>query len=124
MTNEKKTSLLVDQSVLDELKSIMDDEFTDMLQVFLDDSVRLMSEIHTAFEEGSENLADSVEALAACSSHVGAMQLLDMVKLIKHDLDNENTDDARSKLNELQDVFTQTHVHIKKCLQENMDKVA
>ncbi|MEO1926283.1 MAG: Hpt domain-containing protein [Gammaproteobacteria bacterium] len=63
---------LVDEAALDELRSIMEEEFVDVLQVFLEESVNLMSEIHTGFEEESENLTRAVHTLKSCSKNVGA----------------------------------------------------
>jgi HPt (histidine-containing phosphotransfer) domain-containing protein len=124
MAKTNKNSSLIDTSVLDELKSIMEDEFNDVLQVFLDESVNIMSEIHMAFEDESENLVDAVNALKSCSNNVGARVLADIAEDIKQSLLSEDIDNAKSRLGELQDAFTETHGFIKKCLQENMNKVA
>ncbi len=126
MADEKIKSIttLVDNDVLNELKSIMEDEFADVLQIFLDESVSLMSEIHTAFEEESDNMTRAVHTLKSCSRNVGAMHLGMIAEKMEENLINKDISSARSKLDMLQDVFAQSHAKIKKCMQDNMDEVA
>ncbi|MBL1142516.1 MAG: Hpt domain-containing protein [Proteobacteria bacterium] len=120
----KSNSALIDESILKELKSIMDDEFTDVLQNFLEESVSLMSEIHLAFEEESDNLLDVILSFKSCGNNVGAICLGNIAEDIQQCLVKNDLDSARNRLGELQDIFTQSHVLIKKYLQDNMDKVA
>ncbi len=120
----KSITTLVDNDVLNELKSIMEEEFADVLQIFLDESVNLMSEIHTAFEEESDNMTRAVHTLKFCSRNVGAMHLGMISEKMEENLINKDIASAKSKLDELQDVFAQSHVLIKKCMQDNMDEVA
>ena len=115
---------LLDESVLKDLKLIMEDEFTEVLQVFLDESIGLMSEIHQAFEEDPENVARKVHTLKSCSNNVGATCLGEVAENIRQHLIDGNVDVAREKLGELQDVFTESHAQVKKCMKDNMDKVA
>lgn len=123
MTN-KNISSLIDKSILDELNSIMDDEFVDVLQVFLEESVGLMSEIHTAFDEESDNLIRAVHTLRSCSKNVGATHLGNIAEEMKESLVNHDVASAKGKLDELQDIFAQSHAQIRKYMQDYMDKVA
>lgn len=114
---------LLDKKVLKELKLIMQDEFTETLQMFLDESVSLMSEIHYAFEQTSGNAAEKVDALKSCSNNVGTIRLSEIAEQIRQYLiDNEITV-AKGKLDELQDVFTQSHSQLKKYMKACMDEV-
>jgi HPt (histidine-containing phosphotransfer) domain-containing protein len=126
MTDKKIKSIttLIDTAVLDELKSIMEDEFADVLQIFLDESVTLMSEVFSAFEEESDNMIRSVHTLKSCSRNVGAMHLGMIAEKMEENLINKDVAAAKSKLDELQDTFTQSHARIKKCMQDNMDEMA
>ena len=126
MTNEsvKSVTPLVDKTVLDDLETIMEDEFTDVLQVFLEESVNLMSEIHTAFNEESVNLTRFVHTLKSCSKNVGAMRMGSIAEKMEEYLVNEDVASAKSNLDELQDVFTQSHGLIKKIMEDNIHKVA
>lgn len=123
-TKSGEDKALLDESVLKELKLIMEDEFTEVLQVFLEESVGLMSDIHQAFEETPENAAGRVHALKSCGQNVGAMRLSETAEEIRQLLIDGDMTAAREKLNELQDVFTQSHARIKKCMKDSMDKVA
>jgi HPt (histidine-containing phosphotransfer) domain-containing protein len=126
MTKESNDDILplVDAAVLDELRSIMEDEFTEVLQIFLDESVTLMSEIHTAFEEESENLTRAAHTLKSCSKNVGAMRLGSIAETIEKYLIDNDFASAKNKLDELQDVFTQSHTQVKKCMQDDLNEVA
>jgi len=126
MTNESTTdiTILIDASVLDELKSIMEEEYTDVLQIFLEESVSLMSEIHTAFAEETDNLTRAVHTLKSCSRNVGAKHLGNIAEKIEEHLINKDVTSAKSSLEELQDIFTQSHAWIKKHMQEHMHKAA
>ena len=117
-------SVLLDKSVLEDLKLIMEDEFTEILQVFLEESVSLMSEIHYAFEDAPEDATGKVHALKSCGNNVGAIRLSEIAEEIRqHLIDNEITV-AKDRLDELQDVFTQSHAQVKKYMKDYMDKVA
>jgi HPt (histidine-containing phosphotransfer) domain-containing protein len=126
MTNENVKSIppLVDTTVLDELQSIMDDEFIDILQLFLEESINLMSEIHAAFVEESDNLIRVVHTLKSCSKNVGAMRLGGIAGEIEKYLVNKDVATAKTNLDELQDVFTESHVLIKKYMQDHMHEIA
>lgn len=126
MTNEssENVSSLIDVSVLDELESIMEEEFAEVLQIFLEESLNLMSEIHTAFNEESDNLVRAVHTLKSCSRNVGAMHMGNIAEKMEEDLIKEDVTSAKSNLDELQDVFTQSHALVKKHMQEHMHKAA
>ena len=126
MTNKNNISVtpMIDESVLNELKLIMDDEFSDVLQVFLEESISLMSDIHTAFDEESDNLASAVNALNACSKNVGAMCLKNITESMEKHIVNADIVSAKNRLEALQDAFSQSHALIKIYMQDNVNKVA
>lgn len=122
--NSGENKVILDKSVLKELKLIMEDEFTEVLQVFLEESVSLMSDIHEDIEEAPENVVKKIHTLKSCSNNVGAIQLSGVAEEIKHFLIQDDVASAKSKLNELQDVFAQSHAQVRKYMKENIDKVA
>lgn len=124
MKESTSMTAMIDETVLGELKSIMDDEFGDVLHVFLDESVTIVSEIHVAFEEESENLEVAVDALKSCSNNVGATRLGEVAETMQDYLAKKNIEAANDMLEELQDVFAQSHSQIKKYMKEHVDKVA
>lgn len=115
---------LLDKTVLKELKLIMQDEFTEILQRFLDESLSLMSEIHYAFEQTPGDVAEKVHALKSCSNNVGAIRLSEIAEQMRQRLIYNEITVAKDKLDELQDVFTQSHSQVKKYMKDCMDKVA
>ncbi len=126
MKDESNESIppLIDNAVLDELQSIMEDEFTEVLQIFLDESVTLMSEIHAAFEEETDNLTRTVHTLKSCSKNVGAMRLGGLAEKMEAFLVNKDVESAKASLDELQELFTQSHVLMKKFMLDNLHQVA
>ncbi len=123
-TTNKSNEAILDETVLSSLKEIMEDDFSEVLQIFLDESVSLMAEIHTAFEDNSDNLVRAVHTLKSSSKNVGAMSLGMIAEEMEKSLVNKELDAAKSKLEELQEVFTKSHAEIKKCMQDSMDEVA
>jgi len=122
--NIENITAVIDKAALDELKSIMEDDFTDVLQIFLEESVSIMSEIHTGFEENSDSLIRAVHTLKSCSRNVGAMQLGMVAEKMEELLINKDSDSAKNLLEDLQNLFTQSHAEVKKCIQDNIDEVA
>jgi len=122
--NIENITAVIDKAALDELKSIMEDDFTDVLQIFLEESVSIMSEIHTGFEETSDSLIRAVHTLKSCSRNVGAMQLGMVAEKMEELLINKDSDSAKNLLEDLQNLFTQSHAEVKKCIQDNIDEVA
>ena len=126
MKNESKedTPPLIDTAILDELQSIMEDEYTEVLQIYLEESINLMTDVHSGFLEDSENLLRAVHTLKSCSNNVGARRLGTIAEKMEALLKDNNVESARSYLDELQDVFVQSHALIKKYAQSDMQEVA
>ena len=121
---KKDTPQLIDKTVLDNLKSIMEDEYTEVLQIYLEESINLMSDIHAYFEEESEDLIRAVHTLKSSSKNVGAVLLGDIAARMEALLNDNNVVSARTYLDELQDVFTKSHALIKKYAQSEMHEEA
>lgn len=121
--NTRKKALL-DDKALNDLRDIMDDEFIEVLQLYLEESVSLMSDIHVGFSEGPDKLLHAVQALRSSSHNVGAVCLGEMVAKMEKHLLKEELESAKEMLDELQDVFTETHGLIKNHAQSEMQKAA
>lgn len=66
----------LDHMLLDELRELMEDEFTSLLQAYLQDSEHQFHEASDAWEQGDlERLRRSVHSLKGASSNVGAAAL-------------------------------------------------
>ena len=123
-TDSGEDKILLDENILKDLKLIMEDEFTEVLHVYLEESVGLMSKIHQAFEESPDSVARLAHALKSCSNNVGAVHLSKIAEEIRQKLMDDNLSAAEDTLIELEDVFTKTHAQVKKYLQNCIDKVA
>jgi HPt (histidine-containing phosphotransfer) domain-containing protein len=115
--------ILIDENVLKDLKKIMDDEFIEVLQLFLEDSISLMSDIHAGFSSESELLLHAVQTLKSSSINVGAMRLAEINEKIEAFVKAGEIDSARTYLDELQEIYTHTHGRIKKYTQGDLDSL-
>ncbi|MCZ6803590.1 MAG: Hpt domain-containing protein [Proteobacteria bacterium] len=126
MKNESNEDVppLIDKSVLDELRSIMEDEYTEVLQIYPEESINLMTEIHSGFAEDSENLLRFVHTLKSSSKNVGVMRLGFIAEKMEVLIRDNNVESARTCPDELQDVFAQSHVLIKTHVQGDIQAAA
>jgi PAS domain S-box-containing protein len=115
---------LLDANVLNELRDIMEDEFTEVLQLYLDESVSLMSDIHAGFSEEPDKLLRALHTLKSSSRNVGAMRLGDIAANMEALVKAEDVGSAKVHLDDLQEVFTETHALINKYTQDDVHKVA
>ena len=122
MSDEKNedTPPLIDMSALDELQLIMEDEFTEVLQIYLDESISLMTDIHTGFDEESDSLLRAVHTLKSSSYNVGAKRLGFIAEKMEALIKIKDIESARSCLDELQETYAQSHTLIKKHTQKDV----
>ncbi len=100
---------IIDMQALSALRSIMDDEFHDVLHAFLEESLSLMNDIYSGFDSANELLPAALEELKSSSSSIGAKRLSSIVQKMELLVRQDKVDCAESLLEELQDAFTQSH---------------
>lgn len=115
---------VLNKDTLLELSSIMEDEFADILRVYLDELVILMSDVHSGFNEQAELLLRSVHTLKSSSNNVGAEKIAIIAKEMEFLVKENNIEDARTHLSALQDAFTETHAEVKKYMESVINDVA
>jgi len=123
-SNKKSTGVILDESVLSSLKEIMEDEFVDVLKLYMDESVSLMSDIHAGFSQESDELLRAVHTLKSSSLNVGAMRLGDIAANMEALVKSNDVDAAKMYLDELQDSFTETHSMMNQYTQSNVNAEA
>ena len=75
---------VVDESVLDELRSILGNEVDRLIEVFLDDSPRLISALETAAAgQDLDMLRNAAHTLKSSSANLGAMALSNAAKKVE-----------------------------------------
>ncbi len=116
--------IVLDENVLSELRDIMEDEFIEVLQLYLEESVTLMSDIHAGFSEEPDKLLRAVHTLKSSSSDVGAKCLGEISAKMEALIKTEDIDSAKTHLDDLQEVFTETHGLINKYVQSDMQEAA
>ena len=108
-TINKSNGVLLDEAVLSSLREIMEDEFIEVLKLYMDESVSLMSDIHAGFSEEPDELMRAVHTLKSSSLNVGAMRLGDIAANMEALVKSGDIEAAKMYLDELQDSFTETH---------------
>jgi PAS domain S-box-containing protein len=120
----RNQKVILDENVLADLKDIMEDEFIEVLQLFLDESVSLMADVHAGFSEETDKLVRAIHTLKSSSRNVGAMHLGEMSEKIEALAKTGDIDSAKLLLDELQQIFIDTHALIKKYIEGGMQRIA
>jgi PAS domain S-box-containing protein len=120
----KSQETILDDNVLADLRDIMEDEFMEVLQLFLDESVSLMSDIHAGFSEEPDKLSRSVHTIKSSSRNVGAMRLGQVAEKMEALIKAENIDAAKEYLDEFQEIYIETHSQIKKYIESSIHDLA
>lgn len=75
---------VLDRDILDELADIMEDEFGELVEAFLEDSPRLMTEIESGLTENdAHRVAEAAHSLKSSSANLGVMRLSAIAKEIE-----------------------------------------
>ena len=119
----KSQKVILDENVLADLKDIMEDEFIEVLQLFLDESVTLMADVHAGFSDETDTLVRAIHTLKSSSRNVGAMQLGEVSEKIEALAKTGDIDAAKLLLDELQQIFIDTHALIKKYIEGDMQRM-
>lgn len=120
----KNDGVVLDEAVMSSLKEIMEDEFVDVLRLYLDESVSLMSDIHVGFSEEPGELLRAIHTLKGSSLNVGAMRLAEIAANMEALVKSGDIDAAKVYLDDLQDSFTETHSMMNQYVQSNVNAEA
>ncbi len=107
---------IIDQKVIQDLHAIMDDEFHEVLRIFLEDSLSLMTDIHTGFENQFDQVLIAIYKLKSTSNNVGARRLAALLQRIETLIQRNEIDAAALMLDVLQDTFLEAHAAIREML--------
>ncbi len=120
----KSDGVILDEAVLSSLKEIMEDEFVEVLKLYADESVSLMSDIHAGFSQEPDELLRAVHTLKSSSLNVGAIRLGDIAANMEALVKSGDIDAAKMYLDQLQDSFTETHSMLNQYTQSNVNAEA
>lgn len=70
------TEIHIDHKVLSDLREVMEDGYLHLVQTFLDDSERRLSELHAA--KSAEELGSAAHSFKGSSSNMGALRLAEL----------------------------------------------
>lgn len=78
---EIKEEAVLDESVLRELKEIMEDDYVDLLQTYLRNAPQLLAQVRAAITQGDvKAMLIPVHSLKSSSANVGAIELSELAK--------------------------------------------
>ena len=117
-------SQLIDKDTLEELQAIMEDEYIEVLQIYLDESLSIMTDIHAGFKEGSDSLLRLVHTLKSSSNNVGAKKLGEIAEKMETLIKGDDIDSAKTHLDELQEMFTQSHAELNRYIKKDVKEAA
>lgn len=104
----------LDMTVLDELKDIMEDDFDDLLDTFMADSEKRLTEFSEIIKQGdAEQIMRAAHSLKGSCGNVAATALASIFK----DLEDMGRED---KLDQVEDKYQQArseYLEVKNCLQ-------
>ena len=101
---------LLDYEILEELREVMEEEFTDVLLVYMDNAPKLVEKIKEAADIGDiQGLISPAHSLKSSSANVGAMQVSEFSKQLEHAARSHNFDEAFKGWQGLQQVFPLTY---------------
>ena len=96
--NDISNSRLIDRDALEALQSIMEDEFIEIIQLYLEESITLMSDVHDGFAGNNQDLLRSVHTLKSSSKNVGAMHVGEIAGTMEALVKDGNVDSAKEHL--------------------------
>ena len=105
---------IIERTALVSLKAIMDDEYTDVLQRFLDESLSLMNVIHGSLENTNEQLLSAIDVLVVASKEVGARRLVVYMHKLEAVVKNHQQECVDDLMKEINEIFTETHQQLKR----------
>ncbi len=110
---------LIDKQVLNKLRAIMEDEFDEVISIYLEDSLSLMSDIHDAFIHDPESITRPIHTLKSSSHSVGAKQLAAVAQQMETLVKKHEKPAASAMLDQLQEIYTESHNALVQIQQEN-----
>ncbi|PXF28689.1 hypothetical protein WH50_24960 [Pokkaliibacter plantistimulans] len=74
----------LDLALLSELQEVMDDEFVELIETYIDDSTLRLAQVKDAVERGDGvGLRQSAHSMKGSSSNIGATSLAEILKLLE-----------------------------------------
>ncbi len=101
---------VLDYEILDELRELMEEEFTDVLLVYMDNAPKLFNKISQAADKGDiKGLISPAHSLKSSSGNVGAMQVSNFAKGLEQAARSNDFEEAAKNWRGLQQVFPKTY---------------
>ena len=101
---------LLDYEILEELREVMEEEFTDIILVYMDSAPQLLKKIKEATDSGDiKGLISPAHSLKSSSANVGAMRVSGVAKKLEHAARKSDFDVAAISSKHLQKIFPETY---------------
>jgi HPt (histidine-containing phosphotransfer) domain-containing protein len=104
----------LDSEIIEDLWSAMGDQFTQLVDVFLEDAPNHLTKLEAAAAKGDiGGLAGPAHALKSSSANLGAMELSAAAKYIEHGSRDKSLTDAVEAVRRLQNEFRRAEVELR-----------
>lgn len=107
-TFENGSNSVIDREVIDELYDVMEDDFADLLVVFLQTAPGLVDEISSGMQIGDmQQVINAAHSLKSGSANLGAMRLSEEARSIEYAAREGGSAIAAERLKSIKEVFDQ-----------------
>jgi signal transduction histidine kinase/DNA-binding response OmpR family regulator/HPt (histidine-containing phosphotransfer) domain-containing protein len=101
-------AVALDKQIIEDLKDIMGDEFSDLIEVYLEDSPKALTKLADAAESNSiEGLVGPAHTLKSTSANLGAISLAELANQIEENARRGKTDGATDIVKEMLRIYKQ-----------------
>jgi CheY-like chemotaxis protein/HPt (histidine-containing phosphotransfer) domain-containing protein len=101
-----RQSPAIDQAVVQELLEVMGDGFAGLLQIYLEDTPRLLARLREAADmTDHEAIAEITHSLKSSSANLGALPLSELARSAEADARNQNSDELGSLPHRVENEF-------------------
>lgn len=108
-------SELLDSEMLNELKEIMEDDFSSLLETFLVESEKQYKAVQAAWQnQNMDELRRAAHTLKGSCGNIGAMPLRDICEGLEHDARDAQTDRIPDLLANTEQQLSEVHQELKR----------
>ena len=97
---------IIDLDVLNELKEIMEDDFDELIETFIDDGQKQVDDLRVAIDASiAPDVRRIAHTLKGSSANLGANALSETCKVLEHDAAEDNLSDANNQYEKIKSAY-------------------
>lgn len=100
------SSEIIDLDILNELKEIMEDDFDELIETFIDDGQKQVDDLRVAIDASiAPDIRRIAHTLKGSSANLGANALSETCKVLEHDAAEDNLSDANNQYEKIKSAY-------------------